>query len=48
MTLTSWWCAVYSAAASQAQRPEFTANGGVRYPSMGVGDSEERVVYDAE
>ena len=39
---------MYSAAASQAQRPEFTASGGVRYPAMGVGDSEERVVYDAE
>ena len=39
---------MYAEAASQAQRPEFTASGGVRYPSMGVGDSEERVVYDAE
>ena len=39
---------MYSEAASQAQRPEFTASGGVRYPAMGVGDSEERVVYDAE
>ncbi len=39
---------VYTEAASQAQRPEFTATGGVRYPAMGVGDSEERVVYDAE
>ena len=39
---------MYNAAASEAQRPEFTATGGVRYPAMGVGDSEERVVYDAE
>ena len=39
---------MYSEAASHAQRPEFTSNGDVRYPSIGVGDSEERVVYDAE
>lgn len=39
---------MYSEAAASAQRPEFTSNGGVRYPAMGVGASEERVVYDAE
>ena len=39
---------MYSEAAANAQRPEFTSNGGVRYPAMGVGASEERVVYDAE
>ena len=30
------------------QRPEFTVNGGVRYPSRGVGESGERVVFDAD
>ena len=39
---------MYSEAAANAQRPEFTSNGNVRYPAMGVGASEERVVYDAE
>ena len=39
---------MYSEAAANAQRPEFTSSGNVRYPVMGVGDSEERVVYDAE
>ena len=39
---------MYSEAAANAQRPEFTSSGSVRYPAMGVGDSEERVVYDAE
>lgn len=39
---------MYREAAADAQRPEFTSNGGVRYPAMGIGDSEERVVYDAE
>ena len=29
-------------------RPEFTVDGGVRYPSRGVGESGERVVYDAD
>lgn len=39
---------IYAEAANEAQRPEFTATGNVKYPTMGVGDSEERVVYDAE
>lgn len=39
---------VYSATASQAQKPEFTSQGTVRYPVMGVGEAEERVVYDAD
>lgn len=39
---------MYNEAAASAQRPEFTSNGGVRYPAMGVGAAEERVVYDAE
>lgn len=39
---------VYSTTASQAQKPEFTAQGTVRYPVMGVGEAEERVVYDAD
>jgi hypothetical protein len=39
---------MYREAAADAQRPEFTSSGGVRYPAMGIGDSEERVVYDAE
>ena len=39
---------VYSSTASQAQKPEFTAQGTVRYPVMGVGEAEERVVYDAD
>ncbi len=30
------------------QRPEYTVDGGVRYPSRGVGESGERVVYDAD
>ena len=38
----------YVAAERQAQRPEFTSGGEVRYPSMGVGESEERVVFDAD
>lgn len=29
-------------------RPEFTVDGGVRYPTRGVGESGERVVYDAD
>ena len=39
---------MYSEAAASAQRPEFTSSGNVRYPAMGVGAAEERVVYDAE
>lgn len=39
---------VYSGAEKDAQRPEFTVGGSVRYPSMGVGASSERVVFDAE
>ncbi|MBQ7638921.1 MAG: hypothetical protein IJS90_08475, partial [Clostridia bacterium] len=31
-----------------AVRPEFTLDGGVRYPVYGVGESEQRVVYDAD
>lgn len=38
----------FSEAAKDAQRPEFTASGDVRYPTMGVGASEQRVVYDAD
>lgn len=30
------------------KRPLYTSNGNVRYPSIGSGASEERVVYDAE
>ena len=39
---------MYNEAAANAQRPEFTSSGDVRYPAMGVGAAEERVVYDAE
>lgn len=39
---------VYEEASADAQRPEFTSTGDVRYPTMGVGASEERVVYDAD
>lgn len=38
----------FSEAAKNAQRPEFTASGDVRYPTIGVGASEQRVVYDAD
>ena len=38
----------YDREARSAVRPEFTNDGKVRYPSMGVGDSEERVVFDAD
>lgn len=38
----------YSEASSEAQRPEFTSTGDVRYPTMGVGASEQRVVFDAD
>lgn len=40
--------ASYFAAASEAQRPEFTSTGDVRYPVMGVGAAEERVIFDAD
>lgn len=39
---------IYAAAEKQVQRPEFTSGGEVKYPSMGVGESEERVVFDAD
>lgn len=39
---------VYSNMASQAQNPEFTSQGTVKYPTMGVGEAEERVVFDAD
>lgn len=39
---------IYSEASSDAQRPEFTSTGDVKYPSMGVGASEQRVVFDAD
>lgn len=38
---------VYDAAENEARRPEFTSDGEVRYPTMGSGESEERVVFDA-
>lgn len=38
---------VYDAAQEEARRPEFTSAGEVRYPTMGSGEAEERVVYDA-
>ncbi len=38
---------VYDAAEEDARRPEFTSDGEVRYPTMGSGEAEERVVYDA-
>lgn len=38
----------FSQAAMDVTRPEFTASGDVRYPSVGVGASEQRVVYDAD
>lgn len=39
---------IYSEASSEAQRPEYTSSGSVRYPTMGVGASEQRVVFDAD
>lgn len=39
---------IYSEASSEAQRPEYTSTGNVKYPTMGVGASEQRVVYDAD
>lgn len=38
----------YYNAEGDAMRPEFTAAGGVKYPSMGTGASEQRVVFDAD
>lgn len=40
--------ASYYEASMGAQRPEFTSTGDVRYPVMGTGASEERVIYDAD
>lgn len=40
--------AAFAEAAASVQRPEFTSTGDVRYPVMGSGASEERVIYDAE
>lgn len=40
--------ATYSRETENALRPEFTPDGNVRYPSYGVGESEQRVVYDAD
>lgn len=39
---------LYEEAEAEAQRPEFTSSGDVRYPTMGVGAAEERVVFDAD
>lgn len=39
---------IYSEAQDEAQRPEFMPGGAVKYPSMGIGAAEERVVFDAE
>ena len=40
--------ASYYEAAAEAQRPGFTSTGDVRYPAMGVGAAEERVIFDAD
>ena len=40
--------AAFAEASSEAQRPEFTSTGNVKYPTMGVGASEQRVVFDAD
>ena len=40
--------AAFAEAAASVQRPEFTSTGDVRYPVMGSGESEERVIFDAE
>ena len=40
--------AVFREAAASVQRPEFTSTGDVKYPVMGSGASEERVIYDAD
>ena len=39
---------LYAKASAEAQRPEFTSTGDVKYPAMGVGEAEERVVFDAD
>lgn len=39
---------IYSEASSDAQKPGYTSSGNVKYPTMGVGASEQRVVYDAD
>lgn len=39
---------IYAEASSDAQRPEFTSTGDVKYPTMGIGASEQRVVFDAD
>ncbi len=39
---------VYNSTQDEARRPEFTSSGSVKYPSMGQGASEERVVFDEE
>ncbi len=39
---------MYSEASSDAQRPEFTSTGDVKYPTMGIGEAEQRVVFDAD
>jgi|GEM_PF-950428 len=38
----------YDRETETAVRPEFTPDGSVRYPSYGVGESEQRVVFDAD
>ncbi len=40
--------ASYYEASMGAQRPEFTSTGDVKYPVMGTGAAEERVIYDAD
>ena len=39
---------LFAKASAEAQRPEFTSTGDVKYPAMGIGESEERVVFDAD
>ena len=39
---------IYDEVTAEVSRPEFTASGTVRYPSMGMGESEQRVIYDAD
>lgn len=39
---------IYASVEHDAQSPGFTSGGEVIYPSMGVGASEERVVFDAD
>ena len=38
----------YDREVADSQRPEFGMDGSVRYPSYGVGESGERVVFDAD